>query len=101
MGTDKPDRADQDIAASRRRQAYWRNRRTVEKLAREGSKLAVDRMSPEALWRVLEMNLLELTRALEDGASPSNYAMARTAWEAYAELMLRGDQLTLFPVKEK
>lgn len=66
-------------------------------MAREGSNLAVERLSVDELWTNLERNLHGLNLELEELSSPRLYMMARTAWDCYAEIMVRGDQLQLFP----
>lgn len=86
--------------AGKRRQVYYRNRRQVEKMARQGSPLAVDRMLVGQLWVVLERDLVQLLRDLEGGSSPSLYGLARSVYDCYAEIMSRGEQLTLFPQVE-
>lgn len=88
------------VLSSKRRQAYWRNRRAVQRMTRLGSPTAVDRMTVTQLWGSLEGELLALLRELQDGSSPRLYAAARGAYDCYAEIMSRGDQLTLFPSEE-
>lgn len=97
---EEPSEARAKALANKRRQTYWRNRRTIDKLQREGSRVEVGRMSIPALWSILEEQLHHLLNELLDGNSPRLYEMSLIAWEAYAELMLRGDQLRLFPTSD-
>lgn len=86
----------QELANDRRRQEYFKRRRTVQKLDRSPVALQLDRMATPAVWRQLETYLLELLNMARDASSPAMYTAARGAWECYAEAIGRGDQLSLF-----
>jgi hypothetical protein len=76
---------------------YYRNRNICRKIAREGTGLAVDRMTEAALWDRLDRQLSLLVTLVFEG-DPSNPTIARAAWEAdaiRAELFMRGHQLDL------
>ena len=83
--------------SSQRRQAYFKRRRFIEKLEREKSELTFERMTTMAVWELLERSLAETLVLAAQAASVDGYRRARAAWDAYCEIMTRGEQLSLFP----
>lgn len=84
------------ITANRRRQAYYRNRRSVQRAATDGSALAVDRMDTDVLWAHCRGLLTLLEMELEEGSSIKNFKLCQDALACLRELHVRGDQLKLF-----
>ena len=83
------------IRNNQRRQAYYRRRRTIQRMEREGPALQLDRMSVAAVVATLEECLHQLLNEMALGASPEHYQMTRTAWDCYSEIISRGEVLRL------
>lgn len=82
-------------AAGKRRQQYWKNRRAVEKIAGSLQILPRGQMTPQQLTIQLHQDLLMLEDHLRSGSSPKLYGASVRALEAFEEIMLRGEQLSL------
>lgn len=95
MPEDRPNGSKGQLNAKRRQQ-YFARRRFIAGLDTKKPTVVVERMSTTALWSALERNLLDTLNFARDHSSVTLYGQARDAWECYAELMARGDQLRLF-----
>ena len=84
------------IKAQARQQAYWARRRLVQRLDREGTSLAVSRMSGPALTAQLHRSLVDVVGRLAGQSDVEAFAAAQAALACYDELMMRGEQLCLF-----
>lgn len=81
--------------ADRRRQAYFRRRRSIQRTAARTSLLRLDHLSIQELHSMLGRELYELVAELEGGSSPRLYEAARRGAELHDELLMRGEQLEL------
>lgn len=99
--TDELKRRSQAVVDQKRRQTYWKNRRLVDRMVKSPSPLQPSRMSIEQLQLCLEHLLRSLNQETADRSSPVLYALSRDALGCFAELMLRGTQLSLFPDQEE
>lgn len=88
------------LEASKRRQAYWRRKRTVEKLASQGIRLATDRMTDEALWDACMREAIELESLGREGVSPKVLTASMRLQQFLFEIHTRGQQLTMFVASE-
>ncbi len=85
----------EELKEYQRRQDYWRRRRAVDKLRREGSYLLTERMTVNQLYRKLGEELHSLLMELGDGANPTQYVAIMHAWDCYSAIVERGVQMTL------
>ncbi len=83
-------------ARNDRRRAYYARRALVARLDAGKPSIVPERMSIDQLWTTLERSLTQLLVFARDHSSVDMYNDARNAYECYAEIMLRGDQLKLF-----
>lgn len=91
----RAERSPEELSA-KRRQDYWKRRRTVQRMTQKGSGLAVDRMRSNDLSGLVIVHLMAVLQILEDGSSPTIYHHARAAWDCLNELIDRGEQLRMF-----
>lgn len=85
----------EQLLADKRRQAYWRRRRQVERMVLSENSVALDRLDRSALSREVLGQLTFLVTELEGGSSPRLYGAAVRAERAALELLNRGEQLSL------
>ena len=83
------------LKTDRRRQEYWRKRRTIERMRREGSRLWVDGMTHAQLWDTLGNELYAALAAASDSVNVELYRALAECWTCYAAIRERGVQLTL------
>lgn len=86
--------SDQD--SNQKRQAYFKRRREVQRMQREGTRLEVSAMASPDLTRLLLAELALMEMDLGDGSSPRLYGRVLSIRAMVHELYERGDQMTLF-----
>lgn len=77
------------------RQRYWRNRRTIDKLAREGSYLMPEGMTHNQLLHNTQQGLYDALMQARDGSNVELFSILMDTWTLYSALVERGVQLTL------
>lgn len=77
------------------RQRYWRNRRTIDKIAREGSYLIPEGMTHTQLLHATQQGLYSALLMARDGSNVELYSTLMDTWTLYSALVERGVQLSL------
>lgn len=86
---------DAEQLAAKRRQAYWRRRRTMDQIRERGALLATDRMDSQTLTQTLFELLIDMHISAEQGSSPRMLVLTSNALQVFHELHDRGTQLQL------
>ena len=86
---------EEDPQAYRRRKQWFMDRAAVERIKREGSRLAVGHMTDQALGEYLVRALLELEESVALQAKPAEMVCVQDALATALELRTRGTQLQM------
>lgn len=85
----------EEVANDRRRQRYYRNRRTVQKVEDGPTIVPLGRMNEADLLVEAHRAILEVWRILRDGTSVAGMREIRVAHDCVTEVIERGHQLEL------